>query len=103
MGQPIDCNPLTVLQESDSKVSLCDLRPGQVGVILDVRETDPVQADRMKSLGLCTGRQIELIKQGNPLIIRVFGSRLGLARRLAKQIVVDPCEKPGCQTGGEVS
>lgn len=47
-------------------------------------------ADRLKSLGLCEGRTVRLIKHGEPCIVSVYGSQLGLARDVANQIRVVP-------------
>ena len=62
-----------------------------------VRRVDSDSADtqRLQTLGLCPGRQVEVIRQGNPLIVRVFGSRLGLSAELAARVLVEPCS-PRC-------
>lgn len=54
-------------------------------------EADDDDSQRLKTLGLCVGRQVELVKQGNPLIVRVFSSRLGLASELAARVKVERC------------
>lgn len=87
---------LNQLVPSGKKLSLCELGVNQVGLIVEVNEPDEVQSDRLKSLGLCIGRRIELLKQGNPMILRVLGSRIGLARRLAERITVDACHQAKC-------
>lgn len=43
---------------------------------------------RLKHLGICSGRRIQLVKTGDPLILRVIGSRIGLSRRLAQCVIV---------------
>jgi Fe2+ transport system protein FeoA len=58
-------------------------------------DTDDEDAQRLKTLGLCVGRQVEVVKAGDPLIVRVFGSRLGLAAKLASLVRVEPCAS-GC-------
>jgi Fe2+ transport system protein FeoA len=87
---------LNQLVPTGTKLSLCDLKVGQVGLVVEVNEPDEVQSNRLKALGLCVGRRIELIKQGNPMILRVLGSRIGLARRLAQRITVDACHQAKC-------
>ncbi len=52
--------------------------------------------DRLKALGICIGRQVELVKRGDPLIVRVYGSRLGISARLANRVLVEPCTG-GCE------
>jgi Fe2+ transport system protein FeoA len=43
----------------------------------------------LKSLGICVGRRVQLAKVGDPLIVRVLGTRVGLSARLAECVVVD--------------
>ena len=69
---------------------LSGLQPMQVAVIERV-DGDDDQADRLKSLGLCVGRKLQVVKLGDPLILRVLGSRLGLSRRLADRVYAQPC------------
>jgi len=87
---------LNQLMPTGVKLSLCELEIGQVGLVVEVDESDEVQANRLKALGICVGRRVELIKQGNPMILRVLGTRIGLARRLAKRITVDACHQANC-------
>lgn len=54
---------------------------------------------RLMSMGICAGRRIELIQHGDPMIIKVFGSRLGVSRRLANRVLVSVCERPSCPMG----
>jgi Fe2+ transport system protein FeoA len=43
---------------------------------------------RMKSLGICAGRTLELVSAGDPMIVRVGNSRIGLSRALAASVSV---------------
>ena len=45
-------------------------------------------AVRLKRMGVCEGRELEVIATGDPTIVRVCGSRIGLSQELAKRIVV---------------
>ncbi len=45
---------------------------------------------RMKSLGICVGRPLELLSVGDPMILRVCGSSVGLSRQLAAAVTVAP-------------
>lgn len=48
-------------------------------------------------MGVCIGRRVEIIKTGDTLIIRVFGSRIGLSARMAAHVRVQPCSRaPRC-------
>jgi Fe2+ transport system protein FeoA len=42
------------------------------------------------------GRRVELVKGGDPLILRVFGSRLGLSAALAARVRVEVCQPGHC-------
>ncbi len=66
------------------------LAKAQLGATLMVAQVtiDGVDADRLQAMGLCRGRRIELVKAGDPLIVRVLGSRVGLAERLAAGVMV---------------
>ena len=44
---------------------------------------------RLKALGVCVGRRIELVKGGDPMIIKVVGARVGLSVRLAAEVRVE--------------
>lgn len=44
---------------------------------------------RLKALGVCIGRRIELVKAGDPMIIKVVGARVGLSARLAAEVRVE--------------
>ena len=46
---------------------------------------------RLKAMGVCVGRRIEVIQTGDPLIIRAFGSRIGVSLRVAKHVFLDLC------------
>jgi Fe2+ transport system protein FeoA len=49
------------------------------------------EVDRLKSMGLCVGRRLMLIRAGDPMIVKVLGSRIGISARLAQQVMVLPC------------
>ena len=49
-------------------------------------EGEPADGDRLEVLGLCVGRIVEVVKGGDPMIVRVLGTRIGLARVLARGI-----------------
>ncbi|MCA9291873.1 MAG: ferrous iron transport protein A [Phycisphaerales bacterium] len=64
--------------------------------IVVVREVghDGRDGVRLKRMGICEGRRIQLIHDGDPMILRVVGSRIGVSRRLAATILVTVC--PEC-------
>jgi Fe2+ transport system protein FeoA len=67
------------------------LRDGALAEVVEVvAEAD--DAVRLKSLGVCVGRRVQLAKGGDPLIVRVLGARVGLSARLAAGVVVRPLD-----------
>ena len=59
-------------------------------------DTDDEDTQRLKTLGVCLGRRIELVRVGNPLILKIFGSRLGLSAELASRVRVEICSPDHC-------
>ena len=76
-------------------VRLDQLPPNQCAVVRHIA-IDDEETQRLKTLGVCLGRRVEIIKRGDPLILRVFGSRLGLAASLACQVQVEVCQPDQC-------
>jgi Fe2+ transport system protein FeoA len=76
-------------------VRLNTLSPGYCGMVNRIDSPD-ADSERLKAMGVCIGRKVEVLKPGDPLIIRVLGSRLGLSARLAKEVHVEVCDAPGC-------
>jgi Fe2+ transport system protein FeoA len=52
-------------------------------------EASGQNAVRLKRLGVCEGRCIELVGRGDPMILRIGESRVGLSRQLAALVVVE--------------
>jgi Fe2+ transport system protein FeoA len=77
----------------DKVFSVIDLAPMQVGIVMDLI-APPDIAGRLKALGVCLGRRVQLVKSGDPIILRVLGSRIGISARLARNIRVraDTCD-----------
>jgi Fe2+ transport system protein FeoA len=44
---------------------------------------------RLMAMGLCVGRELEVVRQGNPLIVRMLGARIGVSGRVAEHILVN--------------
>ena len=61
------------------------------GATAVVAAVDAVDADceRLEVMGLCTGRTVEVVQAGDPMIVRVLGTRVGLAASLARSIRVE--------------
>lgn len=73
-----------------------DKLPLRVCSIVRRIDTDSDDIQRLKTLGVCVGRQVELIKAGDPIILRVFGSRLGMSASLAARVWVEACAPGHC-------
>lgn len=78
-------------------VELSAVPPGSVALVhrVDAPEGD---AERLKRLGVCIGRRLMVVQHGDPLIVRVHGTRIGLSARLAACVRVHPC----CREAGAV-
>lgn len=71
------------------------LRPGQLGVVTEVEARDS-DMERLMAMGVCGGRTVELVKHGDPMILRVYGTRIGISARLAEKIRIQPCWPDAC-------
>jgi Fe2+ transport system protein FeoA len=72
-------------------IALSALGNGVLAQVVEVvAEAD--DAVRLKSLGVCVGRRVQLVKGGDPLIVRVLGARVGLSARLAAGVAVRPLD-----------
>jgi Fe2+ transport system protein FeoA len=79
--------PALTRENTTRATELSHLEDGAFGRIVAV-EADADDAVRLKSLGLCIGRRVQVAKGGDPLIVRVLGARVGLSRRLAASVLV---------------
>ncbi|MCG8403103.1 MAG: ferrous iron transport protein A [Firmicutes bacterium] len=70
------------------------LQSMQAAIVVEVDAADE-DAQRLKAMGICAGRRVQLVRVGDPLIVRVLGSRVGLSARLARCVSVEPCEVCG--------
>ncbi len=41
-------------------------------------------------MGICEGRVIELVSPGDPMVLRIGATRVGLSRQLARQVAINP-------------
>ena len=71
-------------------VRLDELDPGECGTVSAVAAGGDETA-RLMAMGVCTGRTVLLVRRGDPLILRVLGTRIGLSRRLAATVNVTRC------------
>ena len=85
----------SIAQALSAVVRLNELAPRVCAVVRSV-DTDDEDTHRLKTLGVCVGRRVELVRAGNPLILKVFGSRLGLSAELASRVQVEVCSPEHC-------
>ena len=71
-----------------SRHRLDQLPTGARGVVRQIESSDAA-LHRLMAMGLHVGREIEVVRHGNPLIVRLLGARVGMAGRLARHIVVE--------------
>lgn len=93
---PSTALPLVGAKASEA-VGVDTLQPYHCGIVFGLETADD-DADRLKAMGVCVGRKVELIQRGDPLILRVMGSRIGLSARLARRVKVIACAAPECAT-----
>jgi Fe2+ transport system protein FeoA len=86
---------VTTIDQPAATVRLDQLPPRVCAVVRSV-ETDDEDTKRLKTLGVCLGRRVELVRAGNPLILKIFGSRLGLSAELAARVRVEICQPGHC-------
>ena len=86
---------MTIFDHTVPLVRLDQLPPRTCAVVRGVGAEDE-DTQRLKSLGVCLGRRVELVRAGNPLILKIFGSRLGLSAELAARVLVEVCQPGHC-------
>jgi Fe2+ transport system protein FeoA len=78
-----------IIPHAYSERRLTALSPGECGVVTELGEQS--DSARLKSMGICLGRTLEVVKAGDPLIIKVYGTRIGLSARLAEHVRMETC------------
>lgn len=74
-----------------SGASLDQVEVGHCAMILEVQAGES-EVEQLMSMGVCVGRRIMLIQAGDPMILKVLGTRIGLSARLARCVRVEPCK-----------
>ena len=90
------------MSESTERTSirLDELARHHCAVVHHVEAADEEMA-RLMAMGVCAGRTVELVQSGDPLILKVFGSRIGVSARLACRVMVHPCGIRSCPSNIE--
>jgi Fe2+ transport system protein FeoA len=90
MDKPSAEEPADRATEQEAPQPLTELLAHDCCVVTEVLAQDN-DVQRLMSMGVCAGRTIEVVKNGDPLILKVFGSRIGVSARLAERVQVVPC------------
>jgi Fe2+ transport system protein FeoA len=93
--KPLILLPVTTIEQLPPTVRLDEL-PARVCAVVRSIATDDEDTQRLKTLGVCVGRRIEVARTGNPLILKIFGSRLGISGELAARVRVEVCQPGHC-------
>lgn len=72
---------------TSSTIAMSDLPRGGCGRVVEV-QGQSAETIRLRALGLCEGRSIEVLRTGEAWIVRVLGSRIGISRELVSNVVV---------------
>jgi ferrous iron transport protein A len=86
---------VTTFEQPIATVRLDELPPRVCAVVRSIA-TDDEDTQRLKTLGVCVGRRVEVARAGNPLILKIFGSRLGVSAELAARVRVEVCQPGHC-------
>ena len=86
---------MTTVKPNAGLIRLDELPPRVCAVVRSI-ETDDEESLRLKTLGVCVGRRVELVRNGDPLVLKVFGSRLGISSNLASRVQVEVCQPGHC-------
>jgi Fe2+ transport system protein FeoA len=87
---------MNVMPELEVELTRLDRLASRVCAIVRKIDSESEDIARLKTLGVCSGRQVELIKRGDPLILRVFSSRIGISSSLAERVWVEVCTPSHC-------
>ena len=87
----------TLIHQQADRVRLIDLPAGIRGRVCGISGRGD-NAERLKVMGVCLGRMVSVIRRGDPMIVRVWGTRIGISARLAAQVLI---EVPPPQQGGD--
>jgi len=86
--------PATDLPASQEAQPLCAL-PAHASARVVRVDAGHEDAVRLMALGVCVGRRIQVVKPGDPIIVQVVGTRVGLSARLAAGVLVEPLAAAG--------
>jgi len=83
-------SPLPTSARSATPVPLVDLAPGTVAILQEV--LDDQSRTVLRSLGLTDGARLRICQIGDPCIIQVRATRIGLSKQVAQSVYVAVAE-----------
>jgi len=78
---------LPATARAEATVSLVDLLPGTVAILREVLD-DHAHAV-LRALGLTDGARLRICRIGDPCIVQVRSTRIGLSRQVAQAVYVE--------------
>lgn len=73
--------------------SLCCAKSGQSARVLRVEGCEN-QAARLRDLGLIEGATVTVVRDGDPLLVRVCDARVGIGRSAAMDVMCELMDRP---------
>ncbi len=74
-----------------SKVPLLDLTPGTLAVLHEILDQESRAV--LRSLGLTDGSRMRICRVGDPCIIQVRSTRIGISKVVAQSVYVVPTDQ----------
>jgi Fe2+ transport system protein FeoA len=89
-------HPFVTVEGHCAGPSVCPLSQVPAGSVVCIKElaAAPEVMARLRELGLGGQQKIKLLVRGSSLICQVCNARLGLSRKLAESILVEPVPTP---------
>ena len=75
---------------TSTSIPLLDLAPGAIGILREV--VDEQSHAVLRSLGLTDGARLRICRIGDPCIIQVRSTRIGLSKQVAQSVYVAVAE-----------
>ena len=68
--------------------ALCCARNGQQARVLRFAE-ESAETARLREMGICEGATVTVVRDGDPLVVRVEEARFGIGRQAAMRVLCD--------------
>ncbi len=81
-----------ILEGQCAGPSVCPLSRVKAGTVVCIKElaTSPELRVRLREMGFCEQQRIKLLSRHSNIICQVCNARLGISKRLAETILVEP-------------